>query len=58
MIEDIKLDTFQKEAIDYFLRLGFTPEVICNRIEFGCLNADPGEVRKLFNIYKLKHPFF
>ena len=40
------------EAVDYYLRLGFTPEVICNRIEFGCLNVDPGEIRRLFNIYK------
>ena len=38
------------EAVDYYLRLGFTPEVICNQIEFGCLNVDPGEIRRLFNI--------
>ena len=52
MVEDIKLDKFQKEAIDFYLRLGFTPEVICNRIEFGCLNVDSSEVRKIFNVYK------
>ena len=40
------------EAVDYYLRLGFTPEVICNQIEFGCLNVDSGEIRKLYNIYK------
>ena len=38
------------EAVDYYLRLGFTPEVICNQIEFGCLNVEAGEIRKLFNI--------
>ena len=40
------------EAVDYYLRLGFTPEVICNQIEFGCLNVDSDEIRKLYNIYK------
>ena len=38
------------EAVDYYLRLGFTPEVICNQIEFGCLNVEAGEIRKLVNI--------
>lgn len=38
------------EAVDYYLRLGFTPEVICNQIEFGCLNVDSSEIRRLFNI--------
>ena len=40
------------EAVDYYLRLGFTPEVICNQIEFGCLNVDSRDIRRLFNIYK------
>ena len=40
------------EAVDYYLRLGFTPEVICNQIEFGCLNVDSAEIRRLYNIYK------
>ena len=40
------------EAVDYYLRLGFTPEVICNQIEFGCLNVDSSEIRRLYNIYK------
>ena len=40
------------ETIDYYLRLGFTPEVICNQIEFGCLNVDSAEIRRLYNIYK------
>lgn len=66
MTEDIKLDRFSKksgvylfkvdddmyEAVDYYLRLGFTPEVICNQIEFGCLNVDSSEIRRLYNIYK------
>ena len=43
------------EAVDYYLRLGFTPEVICNQIEFGCLNADSGEIRRLYNIYKRRN---
>ena len=40
------------EAVSYYLSLGFTPEVICNQIEFGCLNVDSDEIRKLYNIYK------
>ena len=40
------------ETVDYYLRLGFTPEVICNQIEFGCLNVDSSEIRRLFNVYK------
>lgn len=40
------------EAVDYYLRLGFTPEVICNQIEFGCLNVDSSEIRRLYDIYK------
>ena len=43
------------EAVDYYLRLGFTPEVICNQIEFGCLNVDSGEIRRLYNIYKRRN---
>ena len=38
------------EAVDYYLRLGFTPEVICNQIEFGSLIVEADEIRKLFNI--------
>ena len=40
------------ETVRYYLSLGFTPEVICNQIEFGCLNVDSGEIRRLYNIYK------
>ena len=38
------------EAVDYYLSLGFTPEEICEQINFGSLNVDADELRKLFNI--------
>ena len=38
------------ETVDYYLFLGFTPEEICEQINFGCLNVDADEIRKLFNI--------
>ena len=38
------------EAVDYYLRLGFTPEEICQQINFGCLNVEADDIRKLFNI--------
>ena len=38
------------EAVDYYLRLGFTPEEICEQINFGCLNVDAAEIRRLYNI--------
>ena len=38
------------EAVDYYLSLGFTPEEICHQINFGCLNVEADEIRKLFNI--------
>ena len=38
------------EAVDYYLHLGFTPEEICEQINFGSLNVDSDEIRKLFNI--------
>lgn len=38
------------EAVDCYLHLGFTPEEICEQINFGSLNADAAEIRKLFNI--------
>ena len=40
------------EAVDCYLHLGFTPEEICNQINFGSLNVDAGEIKRLFNIYK------
>ena len=38
------------EAVDYYLSLGFTPEEICKQINFGSLNVEADEIRKLFNI--------
>ena len=38
------------EAVDYYLHLGFTPEEICEQVNFGSLNVDADEIRKLFNI--------
>ena len=38
------------EAVDCYLHLGFTPEEICEQINFGSLNVDADEIRKLFNI--------
>lgn len=38
------------EAVDYYLSLGFTPEEICEQINFGSLNVDAAEIIKLFNI--------
>ena len=38
------------EAVSYYLSLGFTPEEICEQINFGSLNVDADEIRKLFNI--------
>ena len=36
------------EAVSYYLFLGFTPEEICNQINFGSLNVNADEIRKLF----------
>ena len=38
------------EAIDCYLHLGFTPEEICNQINFGSLNTDADEIRNIFDI--------
>ena len=38
------------EAIDCYLHLGFTPEEICQQINFGLLNVDSDEIKELFNI--------
>lgn len=40
------------DAVDCYLHLGFTPEEICNQINFGSLNVDSAEIRRLYNIYK------
>ena len=37
------------EAVSYYLSLGFTPEEICEQINFGSLNVDADEIRKLYN---------
>ena len=38
------------EAVDCYLHLGFTPEEICNQIEFGSLNVDEAEIKRLFDV--------
>ena len=38
------------ETVSYYLHLGFTPEEICDQINFGSLNVDADELIKLFNI--------
>ena len=38
------------EAIDCYLHLGFTPEEICNQINFGSLSTDANEIRNIFNV--------
>ena len=38
------------EAVDCYLHLGFTPEEICEQINFGSLNVDEGEIKRLFNV--------
>lgn len=38
------------EAVDCYLHLGFTPEEICEQINFGSLNVDAVEIKTLFNI--------
>ena len=38
------------EAVSYYLSLGFTAEEIYEQINFGSLNVDADEIRKLFNI--------
>ena len=37
------------EAVDCYLHLGFTPEEICEQINFGSLNVEPNEIKRLFN---------
>ena len=38
------------EAVDCYLHLGFTPEEICDQINFGSLNTDADEIRYIFDI--------
>ena len=37
------------EAVDCYLHLGFTPEEICHQINFGSLNVEAAEIKRLFN---------
>ena len=38
------------EAVDCYLHLGLTPEEICQQINFGSLNVEAGEIKRLFNV--------
>ena len=38
------------EAVDCYLHLGFTPEEICYQINFGSLNVEADEIKRLFNV--------
>ena len=38
------------EAVDCSLHLGFTPEEICEQINFGSLNVEADEIKRLFNV--------
>ena len=38
------------EAADCYLHLGFTPEEICQQINFGSLNVEADEIRNIFNV--------
>ena len=37
------------ESVDCYLHLGFTPEEICEQINFGTLNVEADEIRNIFN---------
>ena len=38
------------ESVDCYLHLGFTPEEICDQINFGSLNVEADEIRNIFNV--------
>ena len=38
------------EAVDCYLHLGFTPEEICEQINFGSLSVEAYEIRNIFNV--------
>ena len=38
------------EAVDCYLHLGFTPEEICDQINFGSLNAEADEIKRLYTL--------
>ena len=37
------------ESIDCYLHLGFTPEEICEQINFGSLNTNADEIKEIFD---------
>ena len=37
------------EAVECYLHLGFTPEEICEQINFGSLNTNADEIRNIFD---------
>ena len=37
------------ESVYFYLHLGFTPEEICEQINFGSLNTNADEIKKIFN---------
>ena len=37
------------EAVDCYLHLGFTPEEICDQINFGSLNTNAAEIKNIFD---------
>ena len=38
------------EAVDCYLHLGFTPEEICDQINFGSLNVEEDKIKELFDV--------
>ena len=38
------------ESVDCYLHLGFTPEEICEQINFGSLNVEADEIKELFDV--------
>lgn len=38
------------EAVDCYLHLGFTPQEICEQINFGSLNVDVDEIKDIFDV--------
>ena len=38
------------ESVDCYLHLGFTPEEICQQINFGSLSVEADEIRNIFNV--------
>ena len=38
------------DAVECYLYLGFSPEEICDQINFGSLNANPDAIKEAFDI--------